>query len=437
VWLAALLAVAALAAAVTACGSSSSNGKSSASSTQTQSSAPSTQTQSSAPSTQTPGFDGTTIKVDGLADVSYFGDSAIGAQARFKRANDTDELKGVKIQFGELADSKFDPATAIGEVRRVVEQQGAFAVVPMIASSGTSNYLNQKKIPFFGWGTSPEYCGAGDSLYGFGFSGCVMPPDPAQVPDFTAGAVYKYLTEELHIANPTIAGIGADSAPGVTSMKSFIAQATGSGLKVVWAKHSIPAPPAVVGDYTPYAQQIVKSNGGKGPDAMWIAGGVADALGLPKALRNAGFKGQIISAYYAGALLKPLADTYVVSSFAPFEQHTAAIDQMVSDVKAFKADAVPTVTLAAGYLAADFFIQAVKKAGTKNLTRESLQNAAAHMTYELAGTAGPTEYPQAFQALNSYCAAMLYDDGQTFKVVEPYACTNHFTKVQGNISEVG
>ena len=32
------------------------------------------------------------------------------------------------------------------------------------------------------------------------------------------------------------------------------------------------------------------------------------------------------------------------------------------------------------------------------------------MTYKIPGTVGPTQYPKAFQALNSYCAGTVYDD---------------------------
>jgi hypothetical protein len=110
---------------------------------------------------------------------------------------------------------------------------------------------------------------------------------------------------------------------------------------------------------------------------------------------------------------------------------------MVADIKAFKADANPSSTMAAGYFAADFFIKAVKKLGVKNLTREKLQETAAHMTYSIPGTAGPTQYPRAFQALNSYCAGMVYDDGTQFTVAVPFTCTNHFTSTKGLPSEVG
>jgi ABC-type branched-subunit amino acid transport system substrate-binding protein len=384
-----------------------------------------------------PGFDGKTIKVSGLVSAANFFDSPIGAEARFKAANDNHELgKGIKIEYGDTADDKFDVATSISEARRLVEQEGVFAIVPMVTATGPGDYMNQKKVPYFGWGFDKSYCGTGDKLYGFGFSGCVLPTDPKKVPDFSAGNPYKLL-KSMGIKKPTIAAIGTDSAPGHASMKSFIAQATGSGLKVVWAKAILPAPPAVTGDYTPYVQQILASNKGKGPDMVFLAAGVNDGLAMPDALRNAGYKGLTMTSYYSDALLKGLKDTYIATSFAPYEQHTKGGDEMVAQIKAFKPDAKPSSTMAAGYFAADFFVKAIKKLGVKNLTREKLQKTAAHMTYSIPETVGPTQYPKAFQALNSYCAGTVYDDGTQFTVAEPFSCTNHFTSTKGLPSEVG
>jgi ABC-type branched-subunit amino acid transport system substrate-binding protein len=384
-----------------------------------------------------PGFDGKTIKVSGLLSASNFFDAPTGAQARFKVANDTGELgKGVTIEYGETADDKFDVATSINEARRLVEQEGVFAVVPMVTATGPGDYMNQKKVPYFGWGFDKSYCGPGDTLYGFGFSGCVLPPDPKKVPDFSAGNPYKLLTEK-GIKKPTIAAIGTDSAPGHASMKSFIAQATGSGLKVVWAKPVLPAPPAVTGDYSPYVQQIMASNGGKGPDMLFLGAGLNDGLAMPKAMHSAGFEGPVMTSYYSDALLKGLADTYIATSFAPFEQHTKGIDKVVADIKAFKTDAKPSATMAVGYFAADFFVKAVKKLGVNNLTREALQKTAAHMTYSIPDTVGPTQYPKAFQAMNTYCAGTVYDDGTQFTVAVPFNCTDHFTSTKELPEEVG
>jgi ABC-type branched-subunit amino acid transport system substrate-binding protein len=387
---------------------------------------------------QTPGFDGKTIKVSGLGFAANFADSAVGAEARFNRANETNELKGVTIEFGDFADDKNDAATSVSEARRLVEQENVFAIVPLISASAPGDYLNQRKVPFFGWGFDKAYCGPGDKLYGFGYSGCVLPPNPTKVPDFSAGNPYRYLTQEKGIKNPTIAGIGTDTPAGKTSMKSFIAQATGSGFKVVWAQAVLPPPPAVTGDYSPYVQEIMTADNGEPPDAFFLAAGLQDALNMPKAFFNAGYEGMLISAYYSDALVRALDRTFVAMQFAPFEQNTAGIRQMREDVLAVKADAKPTTTMAAGYFAADFFVKAVKKTGTKNLTREALQKTAAHMTYQIKGTVGPTQYPRAFQALNSYCTGLVQSDGTAFSVVEPFTCTNHFTPVKKNSpDEVG
>ena len=385
-----------------------------------------------------PGFDGSTIKVSGLAYAANFTDSAVGAQARFKRANDTNELGKVDIEFGELADDKADLATSVNEARRLVEQDQVFAIVPLITPNAPGEYLNQRKVPAFGWGIDKSFCGKGDDLYVFGWSGCILPPEPTAVPAFSAGNPYRYLTEEKGIKKPTIAAIGTDSVAGKTSMRSFIAQATGSGFKVVWAKPVLVAPPAVTGDYSPYVQEIMTSDNGGPPDAMFIAAGYQDGLNMPKTFNNAGYEGMILSPYYSKALVVGLSGTFVAMQFAPYEQGTAGIKQLEEDVAAFDPTAKPTPTLAAGYFAADFFIKAVKKLGTKNLTREALQDTAAHMTWQIKGTAGPTQYPRAFQARNTYCAGMVYSDGTEFSVVEPFTCTNDFTPVKKNSpDEVG
>lgn len=387
----------------------------------------------------TPGFDGKTIKVAGLGFAASFNpDAEVGAQARFAKANESNELNGVKIEFAEFADDKSDAATSVNEARRLVEQEGVFAIVPMMSSTAPGTYMNQKQVPYFGWGIDTSYCGPGDKLYGFGFDGCVLPPNAKAVPDFSAGTTYKYMTETLAIKKPTIATVGYDSAGGKTSNQSFIAQATGSGLKVVWAKTALPAPPAVVGDYSPFVQQILAANGGKGPDAVWLPLSFNDVLNMVKALRSANYQGTIVTALYSDALLKPLANTIAVAPIAPFEQHSAGTDAMVATIKAYKADAKPSTVMAVGYLSADFFVKAVKKLGTKNLTRQALQKTAARMTYGIPNTVGPTQFPRAFQALNTYCAALVTNaDGSAWSVAEPYTCTNKFNKVKGTATEVG
>src|SRR5262245_5342069 len=76
------------------------------------------------------GFDGSTITVGGYGIKSQLPTVEAGAQARFKRFNDTNELKGITIKMTEFADDGQDPATALSIARRLVTQTGVFAVVP-------------------------------------------------------------------------------------------------------------------------------------------------------------------------------------------------------------------------------------------------------------------------------------------------------------------
>ena len=62
------------------------------------------------------GFDGTTIKVAGLGIAAQFAGVPVGSKARIKRFNDTNEIKGIKINLAEFADDKADPATALNEL---------------------------------------------------------------------------------------------------------------------------------------------------------------------------------------------------------------------------------------------------------------------------------------------------------------------------------
>jgi hypothetical protein len=77
-----------------------------------------------------------TIKVAGLGHLAQFADAATGAQARFKRFNDTNEMPGVKIKFTEFADDKGDPATVTSEPtaalrpRRRCGASGPMAALP-------------------------------------------------------------------------------------------------------------------------------------------------------------------------------------------------------------------------------------------------------------------------------------------------------------------
>ena len=81
------------------------------------------------------GFDGTTVKIAGIGIGTNFGKADVGTQARVKRFNDDNEIKGVKISYVGFTDDKQEPATSLSEVRRLVTQEQVFALVPDLSST--------------------------------------------------------------------------------------------------------------------------------------------------------------------------------------------------------------------------------------------------------------------------------------------------------------
>src|SRR5438045_1134933 len=124
------------------------------------------------------GFSNGTITVAGMGYAANFDpDGTIGATARFKRFNDDNEIKGIKIEYKEFADDNQDPAKSLNEGRRLVQQVGVFAIVPDLSDTNPGPFFKQQHVPYFGWAFDDTYCSASPStsVWGFGFNGCLVP----------------------------------------------------------------------------------------------------------------------------------------------------------------------------------------------------------------------------------------------------------------------
>jgi len=373
-----------------------------------------------------PTVQGGVIKVGGLGYAANYGDAAIGAQARFQRANDTKEVKGYTFQWTEFADDKNDPATALSETRRLVAQDGIFSLIDVsLATPG--DYLTQQQVPWFGPGYDATYC-PDPGVKGWGFStyGCILRENAKRA----YGTTFSLLNKELAtkgVKNPTIALIGTDAQSGKSGITQSASAAQGSGLNVVYAKGTIPAPPAVVGDYSPYIQAMLTSNGGKAPDVIYSQAPPSISLALFNGIKAAGFTGTILSPYYSKLLLKPLAGSYVFMQFAGYETQSKGVEQFTSDVNAFKPGTPGSLTLAGGYFGADMFIAAVKGAlkANKTLTSAAVQKYASGMNYYIKDTIGPTKYPNSYNIPDQACNVLdhVNDDGSGFTLAQPYTCT--------------
>jgi ABC-type branched-subunit amino acid transport system substrate-binding protein len=364
------------------------------------------------------GVTSNSINVAGLVSKTIFGASLQGAQARFDRENSNGGVFGRKIKMVDVADDKFDPTTNVQETRRVVSAGNVFAMVPTVTVTlGSGDYLAQQKVPFFGWGISAGFCG---NQYGYGFTGCVTPKTPVYGNSFMPAAGAKALNKDPK--GLTVAIIAEDTDAARSGLGTLGTAAQSLGIKVVYSKGVVPAPPATVGDFTPFSQAIMTSNAGGPPDFVIILfASIPSTLGLQGTLQAAGFKGPIENTQtYDPQLAAPSKGGSVYVQFGAFEtaDTVPGVKQMVADLN--KANAPLGVLSAVGYLSADMFIAALKKTG-KNLTVDAFQKAAGSLQYNVKNTAGPTSFPKD-RVQPGVCGTLVTSNGTGYDVTVPYFC---------------
>jgi hypothetical protein len=374
---------------------------------------------SSAPSVR--GFDGKTITVAGMGLGSNFATADVGTKARFKRANDTNELKGIKLDYTEFADDKGDPATATSEARRLVTQVGVFAIVPDLSATNPGPYLVQQHVPYVGFAFDNTYCSQKPTtrLYGFGYNGCLVPANPPVMPD-SYKQVYEYVSEKTGEKHPSIVLFSNDNQSGKNSTKFGASGAQGAGFKVVYAKGAVPM---VVSDYSPYIQTWMTADNGKQPDEIHCLLAV-QCLDIWNALKAAGFEGTFWTSLGLDLFAKPLSGTVATGFYNT--QPNPGLTQMQKDFEAYKPGSFSTVFSFATYFAADMFIQAVKqvqKSG-KSITPEAVQQVLAKQTWQIKGLVGPTKYPASTVVSSPACNELISSNGTAWDVVKPYTCSS-------------
>ncbi len=414
--------VAAATLAATACSSSSSKTTSTtaASSGSTAAGSPTTASGGSNGGATAPGVTATEIRVAGIEAKALWAGSELGAVARFNRENAAGGVYGRKITLVETADDKLDPTTDVQETKRLVAQDNIFAVVPIMTivfQGGT--YLADQQIPFFGWGISPSFCG---NKWGFGITGCVVQSDPklgtSSLPIMAARMLKK------DPSGLAMAQIAEDTAAAAGSLAVVENTATRVGSKTVYSQAPIPAPPATVGDFTPYVQAIMHSNNGGPPDyVLLLLASPSNILGMQKGLQNAGFTGPIINTLtYSPQLVAASKGGTVYVQAAPIEAAatTPPVQQMINDMKLVQPNAPVNLFQEYGYWQADMFIQSLKAAGP-HLTRAGLEAAAEKMTYAVKDTIGPTTYPAAMEQ-PGVCGDLVTSNGTSYDISLAYNC---------------
>jgi ABC-type branched-subunit amino acid transport system substrate-binding protein len=380
------------------------------------------------------GVTDTSIKVAGLGQAANFADSKVGAQARF---DEEGPIFGRKVTVSEFADDKNDPGTILSELKRLVQQEGVFAILPLMTPTldpASTNFLAQQHVPFMGWGIAQAWC---KNPYAFAFTGCIVPP--TSIPN--TGDTWGALIDQLFKANgdakggqgKTAAVITEDNETGKEGLVEIVFQAKKGGhMKVVYQKASIPAAPAVVSDYSSFANDIMSTNGGKGPDVVFETVSFTNLLGLSKAILAAGFKGILTNAVaYDPRLVAAAKSNTVFTQFdLPEDTSNAKMQKIVAAIKQSAGASAPiTQGVLAGYYSADLMVQILKKVG-KNLTPEAFAKVAQKFTYQIPGIIGPTKWPKAFTQ-GAPCGTLVQSDGTAYKIVVPYKCYANFNYKSG------
>jgi ABC-type branched-subunit amino acid transport system substrate-binding protein len=345
--------------------------------------------------------------------------------------NDTNEIKGVKIDFKEFADDGQSAATALSEVRRLVTEDGVFAIVPDDSLNTPHDYITQQKVPTFGGGFTGAYCTPkpDKTIWLFGFQGCQVTDKPAVTGDSEA-LILKYVRAQTGKQHPTIAEIINDTPSGQTALRLHAAQVKGGGWgKETYNKASIPLNAS---DYTPYVQDLMTSgaNGGP-PDMIRCGANFADCLSIYKLVRAQGFKGEFEHNSYDDRVAASFNGTIVANPFQNPVDGGPAYDTLNKYVNEVKPGQKLDSGVLYGYLQTDMFIQALKTAAKSKagITRANLQKIAATQTWEVKGLAGPTTFPASTVTPTPLCRSVVKSDGTKWVTVEPYSCTTKTYKV--------
>lgn len=340
-----------------------------------------------------------------------------GTNARFERANSTDELDH-QIEFIGCKDDGADQTRNGQLARDLVLNDEVFAVLPFVTqvAAGSGQFLNDEKVPFIGWGFTDSSC----TEYGIGDTGCIAPG--ADMADL---ALSLPLAELLGGGEGKTAVVFSENYSGSdANLNNMVMVFEEAGFEVVLADGSLPPDTAgPVTDFSPYVQKVLTADDGNPPDLMVNNTNFGNAIGMTGALNAAGYTGaQVNYVSYVPGLLEAAPDlaqalegSYIV------QQGTGAQvfggedwDQITGDLEAIGAEPFVQLGTIHGYASADMFVQAaaqLEEDGTE-LTAENFSALFDDWTYPGLGNAiGTATFPAARTSANNCTSVVQVVDG--------------------------
>lgn len=377
-------------------------------------------TESTEPETVTTrGITDDSIKVGGIQYGVYFGDAAVGVEARLKVANDAGGVHGRTIEFIGAKEDDNDPVKDQDLVRSLVEQDEVFALLPVMSGGfGAGDYVDQNDIPMFGYGINPAFCEVRSS---FGITGCVTNPSLQIGSNALGTALVDYFDGDT---DKSIAFIAEDNDAGRGGLVLLEASVADKGFDVVYAKPSLPAPPEQAGDVSPFVADLLKSDDGAAPDMVYLQATLSGTK-IADALQQGGYEGMIITPSYSPLLLgAPGYDDIFINTQFGMDPTIPANAEMMKAVAAIDPDQEISLALIAGYYSADMFIKALDATG-KDLTVENfLKTLNDGFAYEAEGVVGRSTWPENHDSPVP-CSVMTKVEDNQFQAIQALICGNN------------
>jgi ABC-type branched-subunit amino acid transport system substrate-binding protein len=276
----------------------------------------------------------------------------------------------------DVADDATNPGTALTAAQKLVDQDHVSAILAVSSVLfGATDFLTAQNMPVVGAAEDgPEWLTAKNMFSPYGAQ------DETKV-STDYGVLFKML------GATTIGTLGYSISPSSSeSAKGAAASAVAAGLKAPYVNGQFPFGSTNV-------QPVALAMKADGVDGITLPIDANTAFALITALRQVGdpLKVAILATGYGGDLLQAgpgalqtAQNVYFYTSFEPVEMHTAATEQLVSDLKAAGVTTEPTYAEYSAYGSMQLLVQALQTTGP-NPTHQALINALAGITSFDAG----------------------------------------------------
>ena len=332
-----------------------------------------TGTQESVP---VPGVTDTAIKIGTFqamsGPVAIIGTSvAKGMQAYFEYINKQGGINGRKIEL-IIADDQFNPAKTVVETRRLVENDGVFAMVGCLGTPGVlavMDYLQDSEVPFVYQGSGATQLAIPPKYWVFPFQpnylveGNVMVRYLVETKKFTKlGMIYRNAEDGKDSYNSVMNTI--KMFPGVEMVRAVAVDPTATDFSAEIQRLAAAEPEAIIVTlFAPqtanYLKQSIQQFGLKKP--LYLLN-----YANPDPTTIAATGADVIEGVEAMAWVQV---DFTQADFPPFKWYQDLHGQ----------GQLPNAFAVAGMIAAELFCEGVSRAG-RNLTREDLVKGLESMT---------------------------------------------------------